>query len=251
MLECYFDDSGTHDGSSVMVWGGVLGHSVFFDKFENAWKERLNAPCEGKPPVSAFHSTNLMSGSGEFRGYNRAESDRSRYLFREVIENAGLTVLSFGISVNDWERLVPANMRHALGDHERALFGMVIKFCCEAAKNEQERCSLRFDLGRKTPKLDSMILPALEAAGADPEPSIAFISVRESCALQAADLVAHETYRFFDAYAGSAASEPEVHLKKLFRGAHDAQARWLGPRQISEMVEEIKPILNDPFREAR
>lgn len=249
MLKCYFDDGGTHDGSPVMVWGGILGHSAFLEEFENNWNAQLREPCEGKPPIKAFHSAHLKAGIYEFLGYNRAESDRTRYLFRKVITDAGLSVASFGISVSAWKQLVPERLRPALGDHERALFGMVIKSCCEMASREEIQCSLEFDLGRKNPNLDSIIQSALEAANATASPpSIRFSPVSGNCALQAADLVAHETYQFFNEYNRNADVEPDVHLLKLFEGVHDAQAGWIGPEEISEFLEELELTLTDPSR---
>jgi len=75
MLEFYFDDSGTHNGSRIAVWGGVVGYKQYMQELEEAWKARLQCPCDGKPPIKAFHSSHLAASDGEFKGYNQAERD--------------------------------------------------------------------------------------------------------------------------------------------------------------------------------
>jgi hypothetical protein len=56
VIECYFDDSGTHDASPVVVWGGVAGHAHYLDKLDKMWRALLQQPCEGKRPIKSFSS---------------------------------------------------------------------------------------------------------------------------------------------------------------------------------------------------
>src|SRR5688572_7961691 len=119
MLEFYLDDSGTHNGSRVLVWGGIVGFKDFVGDLESAWKKQLRHPCDNKPPIKAFHSSHLAAGDGEFEGYNQAERDITRYNFRKIILDAGLTVVSFGISVRDWDDIIRGPDRLIMGSGER------------------------------------------------------------------------------------------------------------------------------------
>ena len=89
MLEFYFDDSGTHKGSRVAVWGGIAGYKEFLEELEIAWKAQLSHPCDGRPPIKAFHSSHLAASDGEFKSYSEAERDLTRYNFRKIIVEAG------------------------------------------------------------------------------------------------------------------------------------------------------------------
>src|SRR3546814_19046815 len=111
MMEFYLDDSGTHEGSRVAVWGGVVGYRQFFSEFKIAWKAQLARPCEGRPPIKAFHSSHLVAGRGEFAGYSEAERDLTRWTFRKAILDAGLTVFSFGLSRSEERRVGMESVR--------------------------------------------------------------------------------------------------------------------------------------------
>lgn len=245
MLEFYMDDSGTHDGSRVVVWGGVVGYAEHMNGLESQWKARLANPCEGKPPIKAFHSSHLAAGKGEFSGYSRAEIEATRINFRQIILDAGVTVLSFGISVDDWDEIVTGRARAVLGSAERLILGQAVRAGCESARVEGQPISFQFDKGRWSSDLGSIIRPAIEAAEIDSDSvSYGCSPVKDNMALQAADLVAHATYQFLVARLGDMAVEPNAHLKQLFDGAHDAQARWVGRDQILAMTEKMKPVID-------
>jgi len=244
MLECYFDDSGTHGTSRVVVWGGIVGHKDFMRELEAAWKARLAEPCEGKPPIRKFSSADLLAGREEFEGYNDAEKDRTRYLFRQVILDAGLSVLSYGASVTDWDQIMTGPARAQLGSAERFAFGQAIMHGCNVSKNDGVPVSFQFDLGRKFPDLDSMIHPALEASEIDQSlVSYGYSAVLGNMGLQAADLVAHETYQHLVKYVDNPKSAPGVHLKSLWGGAHDSRMYLAGRTQIQEMLDDLTASL--------
>ena len=240
VLEFYFDDSGTHKGSRVAVWGGIVGYREYLNELEVAWREQLACPCDGRPPIKAFHSSHLAASDGEFEGYSETERDLTRYNFRKVIVDAGLTVLSFGVSVDDWDDIVKGPARVVLGSGERLIFGQAVLAGCAAAKAEKQPLSFQFDRGRRSPELDSIIQPALDVAEMDGRfVSYGFSPVAENMGLQAADLVAHETYQFFTQYLDDKSVATGPHLRRLFEDAHDARAAWIGKKEIQSMVDEI------------
>jgi len=47
MLRAYFDDSGTHDGSKIVVVAGIMGSESELLSLELLWRELLNDPVCG------------------------------------------------------------------------------------------------------------------------------------------------------------------------------------------------------------
>ena len=249
MLEFYYDDSGTHRGSRVAVWGGIAGHTEYCNELEVAWKSQLTHPCDGKPPIKAFHSSLLSAGRGEFEGYSEAEKDLTRRNFRKIILDAGLTVLSFGVSISDWDEIVTGDARILMGDAERYAFAVAIRDSCRDAESDGQPLSFKFDRGRKSMALDSIVEHAIDAAGIDVNSvSYGYSPVLGNMGLQAADLVAHETYRFLTNYIDDPNAGPDPHLKRLFESARDAQVRWTGRKQIQKMADHVLPLIDQMNR---
>jgi len=116
---------------------------------------------------------------------------------------------------------------------------------CAAAISEGQPLSIQFDIGRRRPELDSMIQPAIEAAQAEGHAvSYGFSPVASNMGLQAADLVAHETYQHLSRFIDDPNASPDPHLRRLFEGAHDARMAWVGRRHIEDMMQGISPLIH-------
>lgn len=191
MLACYLDDSGTHNSSRVIVWGGLAGHVHYLKDFEEAWKNTLQDPCDGlKPPIKTFHSADLASGRAEFIDYSDAEKDLTRRNFRQIIIDCKLTWVSYGMSQEAWDAAVKGKKIFSRLTAESIVFGKVVRTLCKSSLPD-EPVSFQFDKGRQPESIRRMIGPAIGEAKKEIT-SYDFISVALSVGLQGADLVAHE-----------------------------------------------------------
>jgi hypothetical protein len=66
MLTAYFDDSGSHAGSDVVVWNGLFGNQYQWKLFDELWAAKLGAPSPGKNSLRRFHMYDCQHGEGEF-----------------------------------------------------------------------------------------------------------------------------------------------------------------------------------------
>jgi hypothetical protein len=115
VLACYFDDSGTHVGSKVVVFGGLLGQREHWEYFEPRWREKLDHPLPGKLPLKRFHMWDCQWRKGEFIDYREAESDALIHDFRQIILDSGVTGVAAAIAKKDYDELIPDDLRAKIG----------------------------------------------------------------------------------------------------------------------------------------
>jgi hypothetical protein len=247
MLEFFFDDSGAHDGSNVAVWGGIVGHSQFIEQLKNSWGKLLAEPIRGKPAISHFRSYDLSRGIRQFEGYKEAERDEARYNFRQAIIDAGVSVVANGVSVPDYNEIVTGKIREALGSAERFILGKAVQSGCRAVAPQPEPLALHFDKGALTrPDLKSVITLAVEAAklkGDDVR--CCYSDVKETMPLQAADLVAHETYRYFCQFLKNRSAQPDAHYKALFHNSYDFHAGLFSRDELVLGFDRVAASISD------
>ncbi len=66
MLTAYFDDSGTHAGSDVILMGGLIAHEDEWKVLEAEWKTAL-----GEFGLRRMHMSHCESRKGEFAAFER------------------------------------------------------------------------------------------------------------------------------------------------------------------------------------
>lgn len=247
MLNCYMDDSGTHCRSDIIVWGGVAADIRLCEAFEERWRDALKNPCETRNEIDMFHSAHLHMGVENFDRWSFAERDRTRYNFRRAITEVGLTWISYGISVTAWNRVVPHEIKRHFGA-ETLVFAKLIEHFCKGVASKKEPIAFHFDQGRRNAEMESIIQPAIKIAGHNSRLiTYTFSPAASYCGLQAADMVAHETYKFLVELLGNSSAAPDAHLSKLVAGAHDYRYSYFGEEEISiglaNSWHEIEKIL--------
>jgi hypothetical protein len=75
MISAYFDDSGSHDDSHIIVYGGLIGSEDKWNPFLDEWEKKLANPLPGKAPLSQFHTSRCLSRGRGFEDYTRIEAE--------------------------------------------------------------------------------------------------------------------------------------------------------------------------------
>jgi hypothetical protein len=199
MLAAYFDDSGTHDNSRVVVWGGFITTAEKWTAFDAAWRAKLNEPLPGKPSLQKFGLSKCQALDGEFKNYTRAESDLVQNEFRQIIVDHELLGVAYAIDRLTWDRIVPDTAKAYFGgDAEAACFSPCFAAAIERARKywpDELMLSLHFDKGRRSPKLNTIIdRVERDYRGAPALTNISFDVVEGFTPLQAADIIATENY---------------------------------------------------------
>jgi hypothetical protein len=172
MLRAYFDDSGTHDSSSVVVMAGVIGTESEMVSLEALWKEHLDAPlCGQKAPLTKTHMYDCYGSTGEFLGWKRTETDYFRHQLREAIIKSRVSAYCVGCIRKDWDELMQGDIRGTHGNAEgyaiRQCFVRAIKWANENSFDPQ--ISFIFDDTGRLEREVRAIFHAFQLATQEPE----------------------------------------------------------------------------------
>jgi hypothetical protein len=247
MLMACFDDSGSHDQSDVIVFGGLIGNDAIWTRFETEWKAKLAVPLPGKPRLQRFHMAKCMAQEGEFSEYSEAEADAATHDFRQIIIASGAWGYAVGVSRRDWRQLIVPPASLIFGDDEAYCFrdcvAKMLLFVDSFSPNDRE-LSLVFDNRPHRTPLNERIYRQYQAL---PQPhnarllGVSFLDSVNFIPLQAADMFAWEFYTHARRLlTGPSDVEPRPHAKQFF----DTGRFFMGlvDRATCEKIVNATPI---------
>ena len=198
MLRAFFDDSGTHRQSPVVVIGGLLGTSAQWDDFEIAWTELLARSVPRRPPLKQFHLAACRGRYDEFQDYNLAERDRVTHDFRRIILDAGIVTLAIAVNGSVWDELVVGDVRYQLGEPIELCFSTCIDLLVKTARIRYpgEEVLISVDAGVEAQLAKWAHLFLSQSDRYSEIADIVFAPVSAVAALQGADMIATETYQY-------------------------------------------------------
>ena len=240
MISAYFDDSGTHDKSEIVVVAGVFGTEARLRGLESAWKKELASPIQGrKPPLKRFHMTECHNSTGEYAGWSRAETDFHCYLLRQHIVDADVSGYGVACSRKDWDELVTGDLRDILGTPE----GFCIRNCFVRTLYWSEKnyfdpvLHFVFDTRPSAVRRDASTVYDAYSKITDSKKldGIVFENSFDAVLLQAADLFAWELYQ----HAKDVLSEGPIPIRRAgFRELAKA-IKFDGQIAPRESIEEM------------
>jgi len=203
MLTAYFDDSGTHPNSDVVLWYGLFGHSNQWAHFDELWAAKLREPSLGKPALSRFHMAQCQAADGEFTGWSRTATDFLVHELGDIILRCMLWADGVAIPRKDWDELVKGNLRTALGDTEGYALRIAFVRATQWAREHggQDRIAFVFDRRKEREAEGKRIYQLFDHLSKIEPNAVKPISITFSDStcirpLQAADMVAWEMYQY-------------------------------------------------------
>jgi Protein of unknown function (DUF3800) len=251
MLTAYFDDSGTHGTSDVVVLGGLLGNQYKWQSFSEAWAEKLRDPSPGKPPLTRFHMADCQAGLGEFAGWGRTATDFLVHELGTIILKHMLWGYGCAVSRKAWDEFVTGDLRRALGDSEgfcaRNCYVQSVEIC--RTKAWQSELAFVFDDRPHRYVENKRIFDVFKQFSQDNDksPSLAsltFVPSLKFPPLQAADMVAWEMYQQALAINNGSVGPNDQYIRKQF----DRIARGRRFRFQFAFRDEIVRMVNSPAR---
>jgi hypothetical protein len=232
----YFDDSNTHSGAPFFMWAGLSGRKEQWDIAEPAWKVVL-----AERDLTYFHMAECESGGGPYG--NRAERDLLIHDLRQTIIGNGLRGSGVAIPHADWNALITPELSYYYGGIGMATIAICIDKAiriCGAV--DSDPIALFFDAGAH-PRARLIIEDFGEAANDERSrvDSYAFLPVKSSPALQAADMLAWEF---------------QNHVKIAMRDGLDAPTRphfreWARLGLVADCTLFDRPCIEDMLAKDR
>lgn len=201
VLRAYFDDSGTHGGSEVVVWAGFMATCEEWGAIEEEWDALLR-----RYEITSFHATDVGHAERECEGWGINKREAAFLEFSRLLTSRNVAGISSVVRRSDWNAVPDPGIRslfpqpsHLTFEHcmQQALnlaqgaslvTGKIEKvslyFDCGAASNREG--AVGYDLARQY-KSSWVVSPWFDQLG--------FRSVTDTIPLQAADLLAYETFR--------------------------------------------------------
>jgi hypothetical protein len=205
MLQAFFDDTGTHDGSKwgpskIVAVAGIFGTEGDLRGLESEWRKHLDRPlCGNKPRLKRFHMVDCQRSVGEFTGWSRTETNYFCHQLGTAIIESGVAGYGFASSRKDWDDLITGDARDVLGDSEgncvrncfikaaawaqHSTFDPHMSFVFDDRPHRQRENKVVYDVFKR------QTMPPPELVG------IFFATSHKILPLQAADLVAWEFYQ--------------------------------------------------------
>jgi hypothetical protein len=227
MLLAYFDDSGTHSNSEIVVMAGFAGTEEQWKKFEEAWGDKLSKPLPDKPPLKRFHMVRCMQRDQEFSNYSEADCDAVIHDFRQIILDAKLIGHVTAVDRVAWDQIMVGPLRMLFGDAEWFCVNSCMSFSInKATESFSDRdVSLILDNRPEIVKGPFEAILSKFAALYNGDPAFprwphlvksSFLSSEVHKSLQAADMLAWESHHHALRWLhGSSAPQPRPHLQRF------------------------------------
>ena len=241
VLRAYFDDSGTHRDSRVVVIGGCVAREKQWEEFGREWSEMLTYFG-----IKEFHSVDLQAFQGDFEGWNE---DRRRQLIARTMEIGQHWAKSSFVSAvvrADYQDVVPnwAKESAAFGDEYNFCFQMSIgridKWIdqLDPPMPPSDQIAFVFDQQPKRIGVTRDTYSAIKKfrdrdrrMGA-----LAFVSGEQFLPLQFADFIAYEAYKQLDGILSKPGWQTRTPLKMIVQNLQYLEMTYFGREQLEPLV---------------
>jgi Protein of unknown function (DUF3800) len=202
MFRAYFDESGIHGESKILVMACYLAPAKEWDRFIPKWQAVLN-----KYGVNIFHATHCNGYKGEFRKFKTNPDERNEFVSDLLIllsSRPRIVPFSVGVVFKDYDELLRPSMEpdpeHPYHIAMKSLLSMIGVYSQEIGRfPAAEKIACFFE--RQT-EFSSKALYLFNRGVIDKQwksaqrlGSITYGSASDYIPLQAADALAYDTYR--------------------------------------------------------
>lgn len=228
VLQAYFDESGVHADSPILVVAGYVGGLGQWRKFEKLWRKALDRHCVGEFHAQRFWSRDPTGRRVDiYRDWSDLQADRFLCELLKALQKTKVYPLTSSLVIEDWNHLskeqrdfltggeYSEGRRSSPGAPNKPFFAPFQVCVTDAAEYCGEGGKVHFVFDQSAhiagyalelySRLQDMNLKVSHRLG-----DILFSGSHEAAPLQAADLLAHLTFRHLSQEngAGNAPMDP-------------------------------------------
>jgi hypothetical protein len=208
MLQACFDESGTHGGSRVLSVAGYVGEKEQWERFADEWASVLRDA--GLPAGKPFHATDFENRLGDFADWSQEKRIETQRNLFGIVRRRVRHGFSASMNVDAWDSLVIKPIRASgipasAGAHSAYSFALVRCLC------QIEKWADRYDVSDRIAYFvesgsgfgcDLNSVHATLRDGASERSryryqSFTIVNMSDFLPLQAADLLAYESYKYW------------------------------------------------------
>jgi hypothetical protein len=246
VLQGYFDDSGTHDGSRVVAIGGFIAREEQWQEFEREWKERVLSQCK------VFRMADLENGYGEFAGWPKEKKHSLINTVTEIALRYAKHAVSGLVIAQDYDEIVPqwAKKIEAFGDEYNFCFQMCIGQSMQYVDlldplmPDEEKIAFMFEQQKKHEGITRDNYTLIKEFR-DPQNrmgAFGFGTKQDFHPLQLADFFAYESYKHLDNLVQKSGRDIRVPLKILQNEGQSIQAHFMGGKTLERLVRHYDEL---------
>ena len=250
VLKAYFDDSGTHKGSKSVVLAGFMASEDEWTAFEHAWQAILNR--EG---LKSFHAADFESGYGACKDWPRVRREAVRADLRFVLAKTNLIGIGATVRADDWS----ASASPVVIERYHSPIYLAFEHCIQQTLHWAKRAT---DQQTKTVQRVSFFFDSFNREAArcldiaknyeegwihsDWFEGFSFGQVERTLPLQAADMLAHETYRL-EKERIKLGKEPELspHFKAMLEEGIPIHGQFYDGDALNRLSRQISDSQNE------
>jgi hypothetical protein len=248
VLEGFFDDSGTHQGSLVTAMGGCVSRAEQWAAFAPEWRRVLD-----DFGVSFFHSTDLANSQEEYKNWD--DSRKRSFITRlaRVMGDYAKTAIAGLVVVDDYS-IVPewARKTSAFGDQYNFCFQMCVGLTMNWIDGlnppmpQGDQVAFTFD---QRPKGEGLTRNAYYYIKKFRDPNdrmgtLAFADKKRLLPLQAADFVAYESYKHLDNQERASGRPLRGSLAVLVENVWQFEAYVFRAEDLKELLDYYQQAKN-------
>jgi len=235
-FEAYFDESGTHKGSPIMVVGGAMARHSSWVAICAKWESVLK-----KYNIQYFHATDVNNRRRQFKEWDDKRSVAFYTKLLKILQEETLLTIGIAIELSTYEKVLSEFRGMTISPYQFCLKGCAYTVSSIAThKKYMQPVSVVFEKGQKRNPRNLIDINWLceneNDKGKSKINKISFADKKEATPLQVADLLSYEFFRFYSV-GGQEYSQFRFPLRSLAKHIKVHKGVLMGETLIREGLQ--------------